>query len=243
MTDEISKRNPPWTRDELILALDFYLRYTPSIPDKKSSEISELSDLLNHLTGQISGEKNDKFRNNNGVYMKLMNFRRFDPNSDGKGLERGGKQEEVVWNLFANDVEALSKAASSIRNHVISGSSEDLSALNDDFEEANEGRILTRVHTSRERNRKIVEKKKASFLKQHGETFCEACGFNFEERYGSRGAGFIECHHMKPVSELSPDEKTKLEDLVLLSSNCHRMVHRSKPWLSIEELKRIIKMH
>ena len=41
----------------------------------------------------------------------------------------------------------------------------------------------------------------------------------------------------------SPDEKTKLEDLVLLCSNCHRMVHRSKPWLSIEGLKRIIKIH
>ena len=42
----MATRNPPWNRDELIVTLDFYLRHTPSIPGKKSSEISELSGLL-----------------------------------------------------------------------------------------------------------------------------------------------------------------------------------------------------
>lgn len=238
-----TKRNPSWTRDELILALDFYLKYTPSIPSKQSAEIAELSGFLNSLANKISGAKSDTYRNKNGVYMKLMNFRRFDPNSEGKGLERGGKEEEVVWDLYANNADELRKAASAIRSHLKADSSQTSEIVDDDFEEANEGRILTRVHASRERNRKIVEKKKASFLKQHNTTFCEACGFDFEEHYGSRGAGFIECHHTKPVSELSPGEKTKLADLVLLCSNCHRMVHRSKPWLSLEELKKLIKKH
>ncbi len=93
MTEQ-TKRNPTWTRDKLIIALDFYIRYTPSVPDKKSSEISELSELLNQLTGQISGEKNHKFRNNNGVYMKLMNFRRFDPNPD---CECACKSDPLGW--------------------------------------------------------------------------------------------------------------------------------------------------
>ena len=243
MTEEVAKRNPAWTRDELILALDFYFKYTPSIPDKQSEKIAELSDLLNGLASKISGDKHETFRNKNGVYMKLMNFRRFDPNSNGKGLERGGKQEEVVWNLYANHRDELAKAANAIRQHV-SFNFPDVSAeVDDDFREADEGRILTRVHTSRERSRKIVEKKKSLFFKKHGATFCEACGFDFERYYGSRGSGFIECHHTKPVSELLPDEKTKLDDLVLLCSNCHRMVHRSKPWLSIDELKRLIKEH
>lgn len=243
MAENVQKRNPAWTRDELILALDFYFKYSPSIPDKQSPEISELSDILNKLAGEITGDKSDTYRNKNGVYMKLMNFRRFDPNSEGKGLERGGKQEEVVWKLFASDLDALKKAASAIRNHLVSDEGQTLSLFDDDFDEADEGRILTRVHTSRERNRKIVEKKKTSFLKQHGRAFCEACGFDFEARYGSRGTGFIECHHTKPVSELLPGEKTKLDDLVLLCSNCHRIVHRSKPWLSLEELKILIKKH
>ena len=86
--NETRKRNPAWTRDELILALDFYVRYSPKIPEKTSSEIAGFSNLLNNLAGQISGYKNEKFRNANGVYMKLMNFRRFDPNVSGKGLQR-----------------------------------------------------------------------------------------------------------------------------------------------------------
>ena len=35
-------------------------------------------------------------------------------------------------------------------------------------------------------------------------------------------------------------KKTKLVDLVLLCSNCHRMVHRKKPWLNLEELMELI---
>ena len=244
MAEDVAKRNPAWTRDELILALDCYFNYTPSIPDKQSKEIADLSGLLNALASKFSGDKHETFRNKNGVYMKLMNFRRFDPNSNGKGLERGGKQEEVVWNLYADHKDELAKAANAIRQHV----SVDLlevasSGIDDEFQEADEGRILTRVHTSRERSGKIVEKKKSLFFKEHGATFCEACGFDFERHYGSRGSGFVECHHTKPVSELLPNEKTKLADLVLLCSNCHRMVHRRKPWLSLDELKSLIKEH
>jgi hypothetical protein len=35
-------RNPKWTRDELILALDLYLRTHPDPPDKTSKQVSEL---------------------------------------------------------------------------------------------------------------------------------------------------------------------------------------------------------
>ena len=241
MSKNSSKRNPTWTREELILALDFYLKYYPSMPSKQSEEISRLSDLLNKLADKISGERNKTYRNKNGVYMKLANFMRFDPNYHGKGLERGGKQEEVIWNLYANDSVALHKAATAIRNHIEIDIPKNIEVIDDEFEEAHEGRLLTRVHISRERNRKIVEKKKLSFQNKNGSVFCEACGFDFEEYYGQRGHGFIECHHKKPVSELSPNDKTNLDDLVLLCSNCHKIVHRKKPWLSLNELKELIK--
>ena len=50
----------------------------------------------------------------------------------------------------------------------------------------------------------------------------------------------MECHHVKPVSKIEKNEKTKLVDLVLLCSNCHRMVHRKKPWLNLEEITELI---
>ena len=34
---------------------------------------------------------------------------------------------------------------------------------------------------------------------------------------------------------------TKLEDLALICANCHRMIHAQKPWLSVEELRAILR--
>lgn len=75
----------------------------------------------------------------------------------------------------------------------------------------------------------------------HG-TRCMACGFDFEERYGRHGAGFIEVHHLRPVSKLK--RKTKIDpktDMAVVCSNCHRMIHRKRHRvLSLEELENII---
>ena len=113
-----------------------------------------------------------------------------------------------------------------------------LQAESDDLlEEAPEGRLLTRVHLRRERNRELVESKKRLVLKQGGSLTCEVCGFNFKAEYGERGDGFIECHHTKPLEALEPGAKTHVRDLALVCSNCHRMIHRRRPWLSINELR------
>jgi hypothetical protein len=46
---ELRGRNPPWVRDELIVALDMYLRHAGNPPGKNSSEIADLSGTLNRL--------------------------------------------------------------------------------------------------------------------------------------------------------------------------------------------------
>ena len=234
-------RNPTWSRDELIVTLDFYLRHKPKIPSKRSKEIHELSDFLNRLQEKLGGETFDKFRNVNGVYMKIMNFLRFDPDYKGKGLKGGGKDEEVVWKLYSNDTVKLKSISDSIRSIV----SSDYSILRDhefdEDEESQEGRILTITHKVRERDKKIVKRKKDKVLREKGKLTCEVCGFNFSLVFGERGNGFIECHHTQPVSELKDGQKTKLSELSLVCSNCHRMIHRKKPWLSIDETREIIR--
>lgn len=234
-------RNPPWSRDELIVTLDFYLRHSPSIPNKGSTEISELSDFLNRLQSKLGGDVPDKFRNVNGVYMKLMNFRRFDPDYEGTGLERGNKDEEVVWNLYSDDLEKLREVSNSIRSIVTSDVPLPPKEVIGDDEEGEEGQILTRTHRYRERDTKLVKRKKDKVLQETGTLSCEVCGFDFGKSYGVHGQGFIECHHTKPVSELQEGQKTKLSDLSLVCSNCHRMIHRKRPWLTVIELKDILK--
>ena len=235
-------KDPPWSRDEHIVALDFYLRHMPSIPGKDSKEVIGLSELLNVLGRKISGELQATYRNPAGVYMKLMNFRGVDPSHPGVGLANGSKDEKVVWNLYANNRAELSKLAHRITQFISTEeSSEALPELSEEEEEGNEGQVLSRIHRYRERNQKLVAKKKTKFLSENSKLHCEACGFDFKERYGERGADFIECHHTKPVSELETNGKTKISDLVLLCSNCHRIVHRKKPWLSFDELVAQIK--
>jgi 5-methylcytosine-specific restriction protein A len=237
-------KNPPWTRDELILALDLYVREPSARGSKTHPDVQKLSDLLNRLPIRPGAGIDANYRNPNGVGMKLSNFLRYDPDYEGKGLERGGKLEEEMWNEFADDRKRLAKVAAAIRSNYDTDEAEPLAAeAQEEDEEATEGRILTRVHRARERNSKLIQRKKDQVLKASDRLACEVCGFDFAETYGSVGEGFAECHHNKPVSELRPGEKTKLSDLSVLCANCHRMLHRAKPWLAVNELRERLQEH
>ncbi len=241
-----SKRNPVWSRDELILALHLYLQHRASPPGKDSPEVARLSLLLNDM-GRVLGLGNGlTYRNPNGVYMKMMNFRRFDPEytKSGKvGLTRGNKDEVNVWTEFSADLARLAgvcKAISStVRDHLTDSELVDTDDPN--FVEAEEGRVLTRLHRVRERSRKLVKEAKAAALKKHGRLFCQACGFDFKKAYGDRGNGLIDIHHTKPIHTLASGDRTRLEDLALLCANCHRVVHSSRRWLSVEEVSDMVR--
>lgn len=231
-------QNPPWTRDELLLALDYYLDHADDYFSPTGEGVRDLTSKISQVAKAIGLTGSDTLRNANGVSMKLLNFRAHDPNHDTKGLSRGNKLEEVVWAEFAGKPAGLKKVVSTILDVTQAAFVDDTPILpSDDQIEAREGQLLTRVHRVRERNAAIVKRKKKSYLEKHDHLCCEACGFDYQAVYGDRGEGFIECHHTKPVSELVAGEKTKLTDLVLLCANCHRMIHAARPWWSVEELR------
>jgi 5-methylcytosine-specific restriction enzyme A len=243
---ELRRRNPTWLRDELILALDVYLRYAGNPPPKGSAEIAELSETLNRLGRYLGIATEDRFRNINGAYMKLMNFRRFDPvftQAGKRGLSRGGHAEEEIWNEFAPDPAQCHAVAQTIRQVLTDAQEgETIAQFTDDgIEEAAEGRVITALHHRYERSTALVQARKRRALGKFGKLACEACGFDFQERYGDRGEGFIECHHAKPVHTLRSSQKTKVGDLRLLCSNCHRMVHAKRPWLTMEQLAAVLR--
>lgn len=102
-----------------------------------------------------------------------------------------------------------------------------------------EGKELYRLHRSKERNITLVKVAKAKYLEFNKRLSCQVCNFSFEENYGGLGKGFIEAHHIFPISELTEETPTKVEDIALVCSNCHRMLHRRRPWLSLEELNKV----
>lgn len=105
-----------------------------------------------------------------------------------------------------------------------------------------EGKRVERVHISRERNSKVVKLAKAEFKRKYGKLFCEICNFDFEKKYGKSGEDFIEAHHTIPISQILEEQvETKIEDLIMTCSNCHKIIHRQRPWLTIKEMKKILK--
>lgn len=134
---------------------------------------------------------------------------------------------EKLWKRHVDAVRAPDHSATAIS----SDSEED---------EFPEGKVLYRLHRTHERNPQLVKQAKARAMRQHGSLACTVCDFDFFKTYGPVGENFIECHHTVPVSELEDGAVTKIIDVVLVCSNCHRMLHRRRPWLGHDELRSLI---
>lgn len=107
--------------------------------------------------------------------------------------------------------------------------------LDEEFEEGNEKLVY---HKKRERNKKLINNAKKLFKIKNNRLFCEVCGFDFEKVYGDIGKDFIEAHHNIPISTMEEYHKTRVEDIIMVCSNCHRMLHRKQPFITKEDLKK-----
>jgi len=236
-------RNPSWVTEELILALDLYLRRWPQI-EKTDSELIELSALLNRLPIHPDHLGDTEFRNVNGVHMKFANFAHLDPAYPGQGLARGNQLEAVIWEQYGKDPEGLRKAVEAIKFHAdTDGDWREAVVDGEEDIGAKEGRLLFRAHRSRERSSTLVRKKKSQVFKAIGKLACEVCDFDFQRQYGGLNEPFIECHHLVPLSELRPNQVTRLKDLALVCANCHRMLHRMEDPSDIGTLRESVKVH
>jgi 5-methylcytosine-specific restriction protein A len=70
---------------------------------------------------------------------------------------------------------------------------------------------------------------------------CQVCGFDFEQFYGQRGKGYIQVHHLVPISRVGQayhvDPK---KDLLPICANCHAMVHRTSEPMGVDQLKMLV---
>jgi predicted HNH restriction endonuclease len=70
---------------------------------------------------------------------------------------------------------------------------------------------------------------------------CSVCAFNFAHTYGDLGMGFIHVHHLVPLGSIQAEYSLDpVNDLRPVCPNCHAMLHRKNPPLSIEELRQTI---
>ena len=239
-------RPPRWHRDENILALDLYRTIEPKEMDNKNPKVIELSELLNKLPIHKERMVNQKFRNPNGVGLKLSNFKAIDPDFVGKGMSSYSKRDKEVFFEFKGKSRELKSIANQIKktisNQKINQKLYQITDENDDeIHSVKEGKVIYKLHKLRERDNKINKKKKALYFEHYGKLDCEVCGFDFYETYGDLGKGFIEAHHRVPLSEIDGETTTKLKDLALVCPNCHKMLHKAIDTLSVSDLKKKIK--
>lgn len=149
---------------------------------------------------------------------------------------KGGIGQSNVW--FA-DKEESSEIVSRVNSLIKGGVAPALPDV-DQSQSILEGNPRLVAHLRRERNSAIVKAKKAAILRATGKLCCEACGFDFKVAYGELGDGFCEVHHLQPLSKADGVVKTELGDLAVVCSNCHRIIHRTDPMLSISSLAKYL---
>lgn len=227
--------NPNWTHDEILLALDLYLRLGKNVPSPRSPEIQELSAVLRSMPYHLEAAKQSSFRNPDGVGFKLMNLRQLD---SGRGLSNVSKTDRQVWEKYGSQPATVRELA----NAIIAGMKEILPEdIPEEIEELPEGRLLTAIHIRRERNPKarkmLLDSRRANGLR------CEICDLSRPSIKADLEEALFEAHHIIPLAKAG-ERKTKLSDLSLLCACCHRAIHRAmvleQRWLTIPEGREMI---
>ena len=229
--------NPHWTRDETILALDIYLRHYPKVLGKTHRDVVELSSLLQRLPFHAGDKKKQRFRSPASVAFKLLNL---DAARTGKGLTNISQLDRKLWAQLGADPERVRLFAAAIRTASDSMVIEDGIEEDEEAFEVEEGRILGRIHRTRERARGLRKEALKRTTKRLGRLQCEGCDFVPDQHLSEAADSFFEVHHLLPLHQ-SGERKTRLSDVALLCANCHRLIHRMNAlrdaWWNLTDLR------
>jgi len=240
----VADRSAPWTQDEVIVAADMVCGNDWRDLRRDDPRVLALSRLLRSLPGNAAAAEDPAFRSAGSVSRKAADIATAHPDYPGASTKGGVTTRQVVES-FVRDPAAMSRIAAVIRaqwEEAVATGRDPLDLGRDPDAPENgdagvaEGGVVLAMHLRRERDRGLRERKIRAVLQAHGALSCEVCGFDFGRTYGDVGAGYIEVHHVVPL-HASGQTTTRLADLAVVCSNCHRMIHRRTPWLTPSELR------
>lgn len=214
---QLQKELPEWRPDEIIIIANHVLNGNAS----QKMSYKKLQCHLNELNRYVSSLESVKEKTASEVKDAIKTVA-------AKIYKLDNENKQLLWRF--ND--CIKKLLSELDKYA--------GFINSIKQEYEEGNKKEAFHFHIERNKKLIMLKKLKFINQHGKLFCEVCNFDFYKFYGMRGKDFAEVHHNIPITSKKFLGYTSIDDLTILCSNCHRMIHRHNPWLSIQELKKII---
>lgn len=112
---EIVDNTPPWREEEMVLALDVYLRHRGERIPRTHPEAVALSETLQRLAMLHGRRPRAPFRNPEGMEQQLGAFLDIDPVSTKRGRGNTSKLHRATWERYANDREALHRRVTEIR--------------------------------------------------------------------------------------------------------------------------------
>ena len=209
----------------------------------RSFRSARLSDRPHYFgVGRVSRVYSDPSSSKKDFFATIDEYQAF---SDPVLAKQGDEFVEVIPhekrnNYWRDGVRAISEATWAKALGLASMSQEKpAETLNDrsqGLDSYKEGAARERYVTTYERNPQL--RRQAVHI--HGTT-CFGCGFNFQEKYGQHGEGYIHVHHVNPVASSGEVDVDPARDLIPLCANCHAMVHRKKQvTLTLQELHSLI---
>lgn len=234
-------KSPPWTRDEIILALDLYYRLGRRVPGERELPVIQVSRYLNQLPVHDQSVRASNFRNPNGVALKIANLRAFDRSTSSVGMRGGSRLDREIYEEFEDQPEQVARAAQEVlQRYGLAGGP----TVTDDLRRAAEQPTSYQTRFDRYALHLVLEQDmntNAARRQQARSLTCEVCGFDFGRMYGTRGEGYIEYHHRAPLADLVAGMRPSPEDLHLICANRHAMLHLGDDPISLVDLKEMVR--
>ena len=212
-----------------------------------TSEISRLLRALLQPSGEdleiLAGRNDDKFsqkvrnlKSHNTLTrdgLATENRGRFRITSDGRGTyeQHAFDLKAVVEFPLVDAAEVLTRMADGTPLVMLD-------------ETVQEGDLRWRAQEYRTRSREL-RTAAVEHYSSNGRILCEACTFEFAAAYPPIGKGYIQIHHLKPISYMRGEPlkvAEALKNLCPLCANCHQMVHKRRPPLPVDDLKAILRV-
>jgi 5-methylcytosine-specific restriction enzyme A len=188
----------------------------------------------------------DDTRDDQALYVKTRFDSLMEPEKDGVlPLARlhEGALGKVNWRTQSSGISLLPAAAGELErlwHGFLENQGQSPARLADELSAPTqyfEGAIRTIAVNAYERDPRA----RRACIDHYGST-CAACGFNFAKIYGPLGEGYIQVHHVVPLSTVGQGYVVDpVKDLRPVCPNCHAMLHKPAEVLSVQELKRLLR--
>lgn len=205
------------------------IKYTDGNTSLILSEDWEINDKGRKLPGYEQSREHIRLIEEEGYQLQTFPIIYSDANKDEEGIGPA-KIEDFIPELTTKSLKKVGSSWYASDDVIGRLLSEEVDTPNKYIEGATKN-VSVNIY---ERNAEA----RAKSIRHHGYK-CIVCTFDFERVYGPIGEKYIHVHHVIPLSEIKKEyKKDPIKDLVPVCPNCHAIIHRTSPALTVEQLRK-----